>query len=231
MKPASIKFHIPDSPELDATFSYAYTGYNRVGHLIGIYRKLRTTDGKTRGKALPHTSDILRAAVVLCHANLEQVLRDLLALEAEWRPEFLQRIPLPGAKHIRADRFSLADLQAFGDRPVSEVVFEAVWESLSKRSFTAVSDVVEVLELCRQDVSDYRKFFPGIQALMERRHHIAHTADLEEDPGRGKQIARSISARTVTRWNRNAFEFIVQLSLMNLPPRPDCRTSKRCPQI
>jgi hypothetical protein len=159
---------------------------------------------------------------VLCHAILEQVLRDLIAVEAEWTPEFLQNIPLPGAKHTRADRFSLADVAAFKDRPASEIVCDAVWEHLSKRSFTQVADVVEVLTMCRLDVAHYRKFFPAIQELMERRHHIAHTGDLEEDsPGRGKQMARSISADRVARWNRNVFDFIWELSLITLRKRPN----------
>lgn len=57
---------------------------------------------------------------------------------------------------------------------------------------------------------------------MERRHHIAHTGDLEEDsPRRGKQIARSISADTVARWNRNALDFIWKLCEITLPRRPN----------
>ena len=203
----------PNAPHLEETFSYALTGCNRVDHLVGIYRETRVRYGKTRGRVWTHLSDILRAAVVLCHANLEQVLRDLLAVDAEWTPEFLQRIPLSGSKHVRADRFSLADLSSFGSLAVSEVVFNAVWEYLGKRSFNQIADVTEVLQMCQLDLAKYRKFFPAFQALMKRRHHIAHTADLEEAPGRGKQMARSISAEIVSRWNKNVLNFILQASM------------------
>jgi hypothetical protein len=212
MRPFDIIVRSPNAPHLEETFSYALTGCNRVDHLVGIYREARERSGKTRGRVWTHLSDVLRAAVVLCHANLEQVLRDLLSVEAEWTPEFLQRIPLPGSKHIRADRFSLADLSGFASLPVSELLFNAVWDYLGKRSFTQVSDVAEVLDMCKLDLSKYRKFFPEFQALMERRHHIAHTADLEESPGRGKQMARSISAETVSHWNKNVFEFVLELT-------------------
>ena len=159
MRPFDIIVRSPNAPHLEETFSYALTGCNRVDHLVGIYREARERSGKTRGRVWTHLSDVLRAAVVLCHANLEQVLRDLLSVEAEWTPEFLQRIPLPGSKHIRADRFSLADVSRFASLPVSELLFNAVWDYLGKRSFTQVSDVAEVLDMCKLDLPKYQKFF------------------------------------------------------------------------
>jgi hypothetical protein len=217
MKPGKITLDSPGASHLNDTFSYALTGCNRVAHLIGLYHEARKREGKTRGRVWTHLSDILRAAVVLCHANLEQVLRDLILVEAEWSREFLQRVPLPGGGHVRADRFSLADLEVFGDQPVREVVFDAVFEHLSKRSFTSVGDLVDVLKMCGVALDDYQEYFPDIAALMERRHHIAHTADLEVDSGRGKQMTRSISAKTVERWNRTTFELYMKLSLLSLP--------------
>lgn len=211
-KIGKFKVESASSPHLNNTFSYALTGCDRVRHLIEIYKEARKQTGKTKGRAWPHLSDILRAAVVLSHATLEQLLRDLLALEADWSKDFLQRIPLAGAKQARAEKFSLADLKEFGDRSVAELVQESVDEHLMKRSFTEVRDVVEVLTMCGIQVQSCEHHFGDLAALMERRHHIAHTADIDDETGRGPQITRSISAKQVERWHRTVTAFILELS-------------------
>lgn len=206
----SFKIH-SSKPKLDRTFSYAMTGCGRVETLVRIYYDARTARGKSRGRSFTHLSDILRGAVVLCHANLEQLLRDLIYLDAEWKPEFLEEIPLPGSKHKRPDKFTLADLVRFGDQSTSKVIDTAVRESLAQRSFTKIDDVIGVLKSCGHDLDVFKDYFPLVSALIERRHHIAHTADLDAIPGRGKQITRSLSAKTVRKWNGNIMSFILRL--------------------
>jgi hypothetical protein len=207
----SVKIQSSATPELDRAFSYALTGCHRVETLVKIYNEARAARDKSSGKVFTHLSDVLRGAVMLCHAHLEQLLRDLIYLEADRKPEFLKKIPLPGSDHKRAERFSLAELASFQDQSISKLIDTAVRESLSKRSFTTVEDVVWVLKSCELGLDEYKEFFPSMSTLMDRRHHIAHTADLDTVPGRGKQITRSLSAKSVRDWNSNIQRFILRL--------------------
>ena len=127
-------------------------------------------------------------------------------------PDYLKGIPLPESGTRRAEKFTLADLEQFRDQAVEDLIFDAVAEHVGKQSFTCVEDVIRVLQMCQLNVEDFRMFFPGLKDLIERRHHIAHTADIEYEEGRGKQRTRSISAKQVALWNLNAMSFLGALA-------------------
>lgn len=207
----AVKIKTAAAPELDRAFSYALTGCGRVQTLARIYDDARAAQGKLRGRVLTDLSDILRGAVMLCHANLEQLLRDLIYFKGKRTSDFFKDIPLPGYK--RGEKFTLFDLVKFKDQPASKIIDTAVHASLEQQSFTNTSHVGWALNLCGQNDKDYKRFFPLINELMERRHHIVHTADVDPLPGPGRQITRSLSAKKVRDWNKNITNFILFLHL------------------
>ena len=213
MKTSTIKTKSRDIPHLDESFSYAFTGMIRVENLIDVYRHSRTLLGKTKGRTLIHVADILRAAVVLCHANLEQLLRDVAILHANWPKELLQRIPLFSQDGTRVEKFTLADIRKHSEMSVNDLICRSVANYYEKRSFTSIDDVIEVLSFCSLDLTHFRPYFRPIKEMMNRRHHIAHTGDVESNKGKGKQIAKSINATQVHAWNKAVFDFVFRLSV------------------
>jgi hypothetical protein len=186
------------------------TGLLRVSHLVSVYVEVRKKHNKARGRVWTHLSDILRAAVVLCHASLEEFLRGIVYIEGDWNDEFLQKVPLPGDRRpFGGERFCLSDLRRFEDYKVADLIEESVYEHLRKRSFSRVEDVVWALRVARIPTKALESFFPRIDALMQRRHSIAHTGDIDEELGKGHHSTKSISLKTVEDWNLKLGQFFM----------------------
>lgn len=117
----------------------------RVTNLVDVYS---SKSGKGRGRRPVQDTDILRAAVVLLHATLEDLLRSL----AEWRlptakPEALAEIPICGTK--RGARIGLQELAGFRGETINEIIVRSVREHLEK---TAVSGWIAAVQRLGQDV-------------------------------------------------------------------------------
>jgi hypothetical protein len=103
----------------------------RVRNILAIYL---AGSGKRRGRRGVHETDLLRAAVVLLHATLEEILRSL----AEWKlpaasPEALAEIPLAGAK--RGTKVGLQELAGFRGQTLDQVITESVRECLERSNY------------------------------------------------------------------------------------------------
>jgi hypothetical protein len=100
----------------------------RVRNILAVYS---SGSGKRSGRRGVQETDLLRGAVVLLHATLEDLLRSL----AEWRlpmalPEALAEIPVAGTK--RGARIGLQELAGFRGQSVDEVIANSVREFLEK---------------------------------------------------------------------------------------------------
>src|SRR5947208_1955802 len=96
----------------------------RVRNVVGVYA---SGSEKRKGRRAVQESDILRAAVVLLHATLEDLLRSL----ADWKlptapPEALADIPLAGTKGKKT--LGLQELAGFRGRRVDDVIALSVTE-------------------------------------------------------------------------------------------------------
>ncbi len=138
----------------------------RVRNLVELYS---TSSGRGRGRRNVPESDILRAAVVLLHATLEDLLRSL----AEWKlpaakPEVFAEIALVGTKG--RTKFGLQELADFRGKTVDEIIADSVKEHLERTSYNHPGDVKNtlgnigvVLKIDDDDAAE-------LAAMMSRRH-------------------------------------------------------------
>ena len=144
--------------------------------------------------------DLLRAAVVLLHATLEDLLRSL----EEWKlpeapSEELRPILFAGSSQPRT-RFDLGDLAEFRGQTVDSVIARSVQAHLKRSSYHQLGVIIAVLQ--RIGVS---YFVPppqkaGLATMMNRRHQIAHRADRISLSETERQVVNQISASDVKNW-------------------------------
>lgn len=169
---------------------------SRVKNILAIYQ---SNTGKKRGRRGIQETDLLRGAVVLLHASLEDVLRSL----AEWKlpsasPGSLADIPLAGIK--RGTRIGLQELAMYRGRTVDEVISDSVKEHLERSSYNHPGEIKVVLERIGIDPRFGDAYSPELAAMMSRRHWIAHRADRNTLRGSGHHSVKSLAGVVVSRW-------------------------------
>lgn len=159
------------------------------------------------GGANPRAEDVLRAAVVLVHASLEDLLRTISAerLPGTTNKEILNQIPFPGADERRT-RFSIGDLSDYRGRSVSDLISEAVGSYLNRVSYNTPDDIARCLHQIGLPPALVAPFAPQLDALMRRRHHIVHRVDANEAP-RARRATRPIDKPTVEAWVQAVGDF------------------------
>jgi len=144
---------------------------------------------------------LLRAAVILLHATLEDLLRSLAEL---WlpsaQPEPLETIPLPVSTDRVKNTFNLGDLATHRGTSVDDVIRKSVVAYLARSSYNHPGDIKNVLDsvgINRKHIDPHARV---LAAMMNRRHYTAHRADRNEVAGVGHHLARSISKSSVESW-------------------------------
>jgi RiboL-PSP-HEPN len=156
-----------------------------------------------------HKPDLLRAAVVLLHASLEDLFRSI----AEWKlptasPTSLDRIPLACTEKDK-ERFTLADLAEFCGQTVDWVIARSVESYLERSSYNNVGELTELLRKTGIEYAIPKEIRDKLAAMMSRRHRIAHRVDRdlseEIDPG-APQRGLSILPEVVVEWKMAVIE-------------------------
>ena len=153
--------------------------------------------------------DILRAAVVLTHAHLEDFLRTLgEVLLPAGDENFFDRIPLAGLAG-RPEKFSLGKLVRHKGKSVDDVLRESVCEYLDRRTFNDTDEISQLLGALGVEISKVNESFPTIQIMMKRRHQIVHRVDRirPDDP----TVLEAITPAEVEAWADATTTFISQL--------------------
>lgn len=178
----------------------------RVRNLAAIYRTQLSGQGK--GRRGHRETDVLRAAVVLLHASLEDVLRSL----AYWKlptaaPSFLENVPLVGGAAIK---FNLGTLAVHRGKSVDALIKESTDASLERSNYNNPREVLSLLQSLGLDTAPLAAFMPTLDQAMKRRHQIVHRADANPDPqpGRGNHRFGSITSRTLDVWTANTEQFV-----------------------
>lgn len=186
----------------------------RVRNLITLYRTLGQNlgGGGAGGRRAVNSADILRAATVLLHGSLEDVLRGVLIWKFPVANEqVLDGVPLVGLSEIgRAEKFLLGKLVGHRDKVVRDLIDESV--RAYARLFT-VNNTTDIAVFCNKagvDATDVNGEFPLLAAMIERRHHIVHQADRNEEAGSGHHLTRSLSTERVEIWTRSTERFVEQ---------------------
>jgi hypothetical protein len=183
----------------------------RVESLVVTYETHANFKGKGRKSA--KLLDILRAAVVLLHASLEDVLRTTAAWKLPTSSrETLNAIPLTG-HGPNPIKFFLGDLVAFRGKTVNDVFLESVTAYLEKSNYNNPEEIRKLLVGVGVDVSKCDSEFPRLRDLMARRHQIVHRADRQERViGSGDHKIRAINRHKVREWVEAVREFTKALS-------------------
>ena len=176
----------------------------RVRNLVEIYATHLAGEGSGRRG---HTkTDVLRAAVVLLHATLEDLLRSL----AYWKlpqasPDVLGKIPLSTA--APAIKFSLAELSAHRGKSVDDVIVLSVNGYLERSNYNNITEISSFLGSIGVTVTNVNGRFVQLDELMKRRHQIVHRADRDETGGQGNHTVRSIGQIAVRNWTDDVESF------------------------
>lgn len=178
----------------------------RVRNLVAIYRQ---TAGPGSGRRGHEHTDVLRAAVVLLHAAMEDVLRSL----AYWKLPHassakLGEIPFVGT---RSPKFTLGELAQFRGKSVDDVILLSTNASLDQSNYNNVADVTNLLTSIGLDTSPLQQYMPVLLTTMKRRHKVVHRADENEQTGRGLYRVEGIAPNTVDMWITNTESFIRDL--------------------
>ena len=171
----------------------------RVENLVRLYESHPGAAG--RGRRDVSTADILRAAVVLLYATVEEMCRTvekhLLPFGSE---EALNFVPLIGTATGRPEKYFLGRLAQYRGKKVEEVIRESVDAYLDSASYASVEEFCAFLKRVGLSSRHFQKHFKELASLMKRRHHIVHQADRNEGRGSGHHTARSLGRNQVRRW-------------------------------
>jgi hypothetical protein len=177
----------------------------RVKNLVAIYQSQLAGAGK--GRRSHQKTDVLRAATVLLHASVEDVLRSL----AYWKlpaasVQVLDQIPFAGGTALK---ITLGALSAQRGKTVDTVIKESVDASLERSNYNSTGEVCSLLQSIGLNVAPVQALLPVLEDAMKRRHQIVHRADANpNNAGRGNHQVASIAPVTVNIWVANTEQFV-----------------------
>lgn len=179
----------------------------RLGFNISRVRRLMDAAADERSCSVAGGSDILRAAVVLLHACLEDYLRSLAAAYLRFASSTaLNEVPLAGQGRERAEKFLLGALVPHRDLTVSEVIELSIQEHLERTTYNNPREIASLLENLGLNVETVRSHFADIGELTSRRHLIVHRADLVANASSSLDVG-VIEDSVVRRWTDTVEEF------------------------
>jgi len=176
----------------------------RVKNLVAIYRNQLAGPGQGRRGHLE--TDVLRAATVLLHASLEDVLRSL----AYWKlpvanAVVLEQIPLAGGSALK---FNLGALAAHRGKSVDEVIKASTDASLERSNYNNTGEVASLLQSIAINTVPLAGYMATLDLAMQRRHRIVHRADANPNAGRGNHHVASIAPARLEHWTANTEQFV-----------------------
>jgi hypothetical protein len=155
--------------------------------------------------------DILRAAVVLIHAYLEDLLRTIAATILPEQDEIcLDKIPLAGMPG-RPEKFSLGKLVQHKGKLVDDVLRQSVSEYLERSNFNNTQEIASFLRTLGFDPTKHNEHFASIDTMIQRRHQIVHRADRVSSDGSDSYVLQPILAIEVLTWLKATHDFMAGL--------------------
>ena len=175
---------------------------SRVFGLLDLHTQLSRYDSPV---SMDERSDILRSAVVLLHACLEDYLRTAaIAYFPLGEADAWDEIKLVGEKK---GQLSLANLAKFRNESVESVLRKSIEEYWNLQSFGTIEKIKGLLNRLKID-SDFSELHPCMRELIERRHSIVHDADRSPIECDATGMVNRISVDQVTEWTKAVLEFI-----------------------
>jgi hypothetical protein len=167
--------------------------FNRASALIGASHGL--TDKS-------QAQDVLRAAVVLNHAYLEDLLRTLAGqLLPEAGEAALNDIPLAGSESVaHPQKLQLGKLARHKGKMVDDVIRESIARHLDRVTYNDTNQISQQLETLGFKVAEHNQYFPAIQQMIQRRHQIVHRADKVKIGDSNAYKLQPIEPQQVSHW-------------------------------
>ncbi|MBK8067444.1 MAG: hypothetical protein IPK27_07385 [Rhodanobacteraceae bacterium] len=170
----------------------------RVDNLLNAYRALKRhslCEKQTR-------MDVLRAAVVMMHSSLEEIIRNMFLIRLPGGSvEALNKIPFVGheATH-RPKQILLGDLSRFRGRFIDNIVRDSIDAYVNTMNLNNAVQLCNCLEMVSLSPEPFRNTFQDLDAMMKRRHQIAHQMDRASDLNLTADPIEKINLRIVLAW-------------------------------
>ena len=186
-----------DKAEIQTQF---HENLERVRNLADIYDTKIASGGQ--GRRPVGCADVLRAAVVVLHATLEDFVRTISHALLPMQDEgILNKVPLSGmGNHGRAEKFLLGKLVQFRGKKVDEVLATSVESFLGRSNYNSPDDLASAIENVGLDKTKVESLFGVLDEMMQRRHWIVHRADRNPITGRGQHKYKSIGTKKLASW-------------------------------
>ena len=174
----------------------------RIKYLLALYEsdiQLSSDDG------VVYKTDILRASIVLAHASLEGFLRSIIIQLADHAsPKWMKDIPIVGRN--KTSNLKLGVLGQHRGKTVNDLIEESIDEYImgGKLNFSHRGKLKEFLDEFGIDKKPVLKFLPKIDKMIQRRHSIAHNADIRKD----QKGLKPINTQTVNVWLEATIQFM-----------------------
>ncbi len=167
----------------------------RVENLISLYGP------EVAGRRTVEDTDVLRGALVLLHAGMEEYLRSLMIWKiATYDRETLDNYGFANGTKRPPAKISLGELASHRGKSVDDLIAGAVRSHLEDfQSFNDLGEVKKSLRQCgiSQDQLDANNF-GSIPELIKRRHNIVHRADRNDvQGGQGNHSTKSLRKATL----------------------------------
>lgn len=178
---------------------------NRVTSLVKVYEDVA---GQGRGRRGASKVDVLRAAVVLLHASLEEFLRSIerLSLKKSATKDVLNDIGFSGSRR-KNEKIPLGYLLDHKGKTVDEFIDKSVEAHLDSSNYNNICDIANLLDAIGFDKKKVNSHFGKIEEMISRRHLIVHQADRDDTGGHGKHRVRSIGTNKVNEWVKAVKDF------------------------
>lgn len=121
--------------------------------------------------------DVARATIVLLHATCEELLRSILFRYLRIHPDEAYSAY---KSYYPTNEQVWKSLRRHPDILVSDYIEGIINEVLYKISFNTTDQVNAALDILKITSDIRRSYYPSLARLFERRHKIAHNADLRD---------------------------------------------------
>ena len=179
----------------------------RVANLIELYEN-KLHDGK-QGRPSAISQDVFRAACVLLHAALEDMLRQARITFFPFDdPKKLDLIGLPGDGKKRPESFKLGALKDFEGLEVADLIRNCVESHFENfGSISRLNDIMGCLADCRIEDIEFDK--NELARMISRRHKIVHKGDADrEAKGQGNHKISPINVNDVKSFKKATDDFV-----------------------
>lgn len=177
----------------------ALDNMNRVHRIIGLFEKAEALD-----IGLPEErEEVLRAAVVLLHSSLEEVVRNLFVERLpKCSVDVLNELSYPTPGNISKTKgVLLGDLfNDYQGRFVDNVIVDAINYHIDRMNINNSTQLSAMLHKVNIDTQELKSTLNELDELMKRRHQIVHQMDRNDRLDPDTRPISPIDLETVRNW-------------------------------